>query len=800
MTWRHALARRAQRAPLGAKLGVLSALLTALVVVGAFLVLSVHIRANTKRLLEQELSRNQRTLIKLQRVNLQHLVAAASLLAQSPSIRSAVPEPNTDAADRRQLAATADDVLRKLLPTVDEDLVLVTDAEGRVFASATARGATAPPRAMNLSRLPAVRRAVDPSAPADRGELAVLSENGVIFQVAVHPLVLDGFTLGSLVLGNRLDSGFVASARAAFDGEILLIAGDTVLAGSLPGLARKTVAGLRGGDGSDVAHPTMALAGEEYVIAPLVLGHLPTGASVRLWLLAPLTRAVRQLTRPLLYDFLFYGTLAVIIAAIGAAFVARSVLRPLERFVRYLRSGVATERLDHPFEATHSAAEVRALNESFTQLMRSIAGKQHQLELQATELSAANLVLTEEIRARGRVEDALRDSEAQLRHSQKMEAIGTLAGGIAHDFNNLLTVIAGYSRIAFMDAQADGRSATANDLRQVIDAAERAAKLTEQLLAFSRKQVLQPTVLDLGEVVASIAPMFRRVIGEHIDLRVVRGDDLARIVADRGQLEQVLMNLIVNARDAMPSGGVITVTTANTTTATMPTAQRADAPVAVSLSVADTGVGMTQAVGDRAFEPFFTTKEVGKGTGLGLSTVYGIVTQSGGTITVDSAVGAGSTFTMTFPAVPERAATTPIGDDEADVTGGTETILLVEDEEPVRELARRALEERGYEVLAVPSSVDALVVATSAHIDAILTDVVMPELSGPQLVAHLSASGHTPVVVYMSGYADDALLRFELDPEMVFLRKPFTPTALARAVREALDTRTRAQGEMIGVD
>jgi signal transduction histidine kinase len=221
-----------------------------------------------------------------------------------------------------------------------------------------------------------------------------------------------------------------------------------------------------------------------------------------------------------------------------------------------------------------------------------------------------------------------------------MEAVGTLAGGIAHDFHNLLNVISGYSRVALADAQAEDRASTVNDLTQVIGAAERASKLTNQLLAFSRKQVLQPTTLDLGEVVESIAPMFERVLGRHVELRVVRGDDLPPIVADRGQLEQVLMNLIVNARDAMPAGGVITVTTSVEAGS-------------VSLTVSDTGEGMTDEVRERVFEPFFTTKEVGKGTGLGLSTVYGIVNQSGGTISVQSVLGEGTTFTMLFPAAAE---------------------------------------------------------------------------------------------------------------------------------------------------
>jgi signal transduction histidine kinase len=594
VTWLRRLAVRARRAPLGFKLRVLTGVVTAGVITAPFVALSVHTRASVKRLLQEELGRNQRTLINLQRANLQHLIAAASLLTQSPSIRSALPEPATGARDRAQLARTADVVLRKLLPSLNEDVVLVTDDEGRVFASATLRNATAPSRGTDLSRVAAVQRAIDPAAPADRGELAVLAHNGVLYQVGVHPLVLDGFTLGSIILGSRLDSGFVAAAQAAFVGEVLLTIADSVVAGSLPGA-------------------TLSAVSEDYVLAPLVLGELTTGESVRLWLLAPLTQTVREITRPLLYDFLFFGTLAVVIASVGAAFMARSVLGPLDRFVAYLGSGAET-----PFDADNAAAEVRTLSASFEALMQSIAGKQRQLEAQTA---------------------ALRESEAQLRHSQKMEAIGTLAGGIAHDFHNFLNIISGYSRVALADAEAEGRKAAAEDLTQVVAAADRASKLTDQLLAFSRKQVTQPEILDLGEVVDAIAPMFSRVIGRNIELRVVRAVVLSSIVAERGQIEQVLMNLIVNARDAMPDGGVITVTTANV-----------DEERGVALSVSDTGTGMSQAVCERIFEPFFTTKEVGKGTGLGLSTVYGIVNQSGGAISVESVLGEGTTFRMTFPA------------------------------------------------------------------------------------------------------------------------------------------------------
>jgi signal transduction histidine kinase len=440
-----------------------------------------------------------------------------------------------------------------------------------------------------------------------------------------------------------------------------------------------------------------------------------------------------------------------------------------------MRSGAATEERQGPFDANNEAAEVRTLNASFNQLMDSIAVKRRALEQRTAELTAANVVLTDEITERTRVEAALRESEAQLRQSQKLEAIGTLAGGIAHDFNNLITVISGYTQLALMRVESGGL--LAEDLRQVMDASDRAANLTHQLLAFSRKQVLQPTVLDLGEVVSGISPMLRRIIGEHIQLEIGTAASLARVRADRGQIEQVLLNLAVNARDAMPSGGSLTIATSNL----------GDDPPSVALVVRDMGVGMSDDVRDRIFEPFFTTKDVGKGTGLGLSMVYGIVKQSGGTIGVESEVGRGTTFTITLPAT-DAVAGVEVGFADGDgLPNGTETILVVEDADDVRVLARRTLEERGYTVRVARNAAEALEISAAGDIDVLLTDIVMPQMSGPELVAEYLATRATPLVIYMSGYADDALARYELDPASVFLRKPFTPAILARTVRRALD-------------
>ena len=329
--------------------------------------------------------------------------------------------------------------------------------------------------------------------------------------------------------------------------------------------------------------------------------------------------------------------------------------------------------------------------------------------------------------------------------------------------------------------RADPSTPEAADLRQVVEASDRAATLTHQLLAFSRKQVLQPTVLDLADVAQGIAPMLQRIIGEHIELRLATSGPLARVRADRGQLEQVLLNLAVNARDAMPEGGLLTIVTSNVPD------ERAPASRAVWLVVSDTGIGMTDEIRERIFEPFFTTKELGKGTGLGLSTVYGIVNQSGGTIAVESVSGRGTTFTITLPAAETMGDGATRSSEDGELPSGSETVLIVEDADDVRILARRTLEERGYTVFVARNADEALEIASARHVDVLLADIVMPQTSGPQLVARYQSLHKAPLVVYISGYADDALTQYELDPNVVFLRKPFTPASLARTVRDALD-------------
>jgi PAS domain S-box-containing protein len=377
----------------------------------------------------------------------------------------------------------------------------------------------------------------------------------------------------------------------------------------------------------------------------------------------------------------------------------------------------------------------------------------------------------------------------QLRQAQRLEAVGQLAGGIAHDFNNLVTIVKVNGELLSQSLGAtDPRR---RDVEEIQEAADRAAGLTRQLLAFSRRQLLQPRVLALNVVIAGMSPLLGRLIGEDIELAVLPSPSDVHVSADAGQLEQVLVNLVVNARDAMPSGGRITVETSIVELDHEMVARHAMVvPGAYAmLAVSDTGIGMSSDVQKRIFEPFFTTKDPGKGTGLGLATVYGIVQQSGGYIWVYSEPGHGTTFKVYLPSV----AATPRADTEAvapRIPRGTETVLLVEDDEAVRGLAARVLGRQGYTVLQAPSGSDALTLAHqyAGHIHLLLTDVVMPQMNGRQLAEHLFQIRPATRVLFMSGYTDDDIIRRGLlDLETAFLEKPFTVESLAETTRQTLD-------------
>lgn len=443
--------------------------------------------------------------------------------------------------------------------------------------------------------------------------------------------------------------------------------------------------------------------------------------------------------------------------------------------------------LNQPFSSIEILQLARALTAKW-QLFHGAMSKTTELERhvaeRTSELRTANEKLRMEIAERIKAEE-------NFRQSQKLEAIGQLAGGVAHDFNNMLTVIRGYAQLLLADEALDHQ--VRGPLRQIDGAAERAANLTRQLLAFSRKQVLQPELLNLTEIIDSITKMLHRILGEDIALQIEGAPAGAGVVADRGMIEQVLLNLVVNARDAMLRGGRLLIRTAalEFTSEMVAANSRARVGSFVCLSVADSGCGIRPEILPRIFEPFFTTKEVGKGTGLGLATVYGIVKQHDGWIEVESVVNQGTTFKLFFPQCVLPTQPVPAAGSEANIAGGKEAIFLVEDEPALRKLTRIVLQRYGYRVITAVSGADALRVwpQYAADIDLLLTDMVMPDgVSGYDLARRLQSQKTGLKVIYSTGYSLEMADRDAvLQAGDHFLPKPYTPEKLATLVRGCLD-------------
>ena len=464
-------------------------------------------------------------------------------------------------------------------------------------------------------------------------------------------------------------------------------------------------------------------------------------------------------SRDLLGATAWLAALLLVAGALGTWLLSRQITRPIAKMVR-AAEGIARGDYSRRVAGNGRTDELGQLATSFNRMAEQI--------------------------------DDARKLEAQMRQSQRLEAVGQLAGGVAHDFNNLLTVIKAHATFALEDLGVTHPQAA--DVQTIHDAAERAASLTRHLLAFSRRQLLEPRVLDLNELITQFERMVRRVIPVDIGIVLKLADDLAATAADPGQLEQVLMNLVVNARDAMPDGGTIVIETMNVELDANSIARHAPADVVpggyVELVVSDCGVGMDEATQARIFEPFFTTKEKGKGTGLGLSTAYGIVKQSGGYIWVYSELGKGTTVRVYLPRVERAPGRVDAGADAPEPARGGETVLVVEDESLVRSVARRVLTNNGYCVLEAENGVEALRVCAERlpSIDLVVTDLAMPEMGGRELAAELHARRPALRILFMSGYTEDAALRRNvLEPGEAFIAKPFTPEAFARKVREVLD-------------
>ena len=438
------------------------------------------------------------------------------------------------------------------------------------------------------------------------------------------------------------------------------------------------------------------------------------------------------------------------------------------------------ERLLEEFHRTGrlDSAEVRWKRKDGSAITVRLSGRA------ATELDEADQaleIIAEDVTERRALED-------QFRQAQKMEAVGRLAGGVAHDFNNLLMVVSGYTEVLMEELGLN--DPLLPKIQAIQQAADRATTLTRQLLAFSRKQLLELKVVDVNSIVADMERLLRPLIGENIDLTTKLVPNVGHTRADAGQLEQVIMNLVVNAKDAMPDGGRILIQTSEADLDSAPREHSLIEPGSyILLSVSDTGTGMDKETQSRIFEPFFTTKEKGKGTGLGLSTVYGIVKQSGGYIFAQSDPGCGTNFRIYLPRVPDPAAVPGMDKHPQGPTGGSETVLLVEDEESVRELVRETLKARGYTVIEASDGISGMRVAEEypGKIEILITDVVMPGMSGRELAKRITAARPDIKVLYLSGYTEDAIIHEgALEPGTAFLQKPFTLQVLARKVREVL--------------
>ena len=587
--------------------------------------------------------------------------------------------------------------------------------------------------------------------------------NGHLFKVWIRPIYLgtqtEGDSLGLLILGDEIDQDVAKQFGSLAAGEVAFYTGNTVVASTLsPAQQSALTLQLRRTPQSQESLPREVQLGKERYLATTLNLSPGSGQPVSLSVLKSFDKATAFLTS-LNRVLLGLGLLSVLAGSTLVFLISHTFTRPLESLVRGVR---ALDRGDfgYPLD-TNGGDEVAEVTATFDRMRTN---------LQKTL-------------------DEQKQLEQRLRQAHKMEAIGRLAGGVAHDFNNLLTIIRGHGDILL-----DRAGAAASDrhsLEQIQKAANRAVSMTRQLLAFSRMQVLEPRIVDLNVVVADMGKMLPRLIGEHIEFSFNPASQLSMVKADPGQIEQVILNLVVNARDAMPQGGTISVRTSNIVLDQAQASQRAPMVPGeyVMLSVADTGHGMDEKTKALIFEPFFTTKEVGKGTGLGLATVYGVVKQSGGFIWVESSPGKGTAFEIYLPKAQGKASELETEKKPSAPPKGSETILVVEDESGVRELACEFLKVSGYSVIQAKDGVEALEVVSrhQGPVDLVLTDIVMPRMGGPELVDRLKALRPAMRAILMSGYAEyTGVSPQESSPHPPILQKPFSVASLVEKIREEL--------------
>jgi signal transduction histidine kinase/ActR/RegA family two-component response regulator len=675
--------------------------------------------------------------------------AQTALVTALPVFRSHMTDPRL-ASDVATLQAMADEYRQQLRA----DFLIVTDRDG----SWTAR--SGPP----VPRLSAPIAAAIAVATANRSSRDVVALENGLFLVVSEPARFAEEVLGTLTVGYALDDAVVQRLSDVTHCDVNLVAGGRLYASSLSPAGRTALTTRLAARNwlENGVSGVWSIGADQYVVGTFPMA--PTGSSApvgRLMLLQD-WRPTQQFVDEIRHRLLAAGAVIFVIAVGGSLLFSRRMSRPVQDLAEAAEDIAGGNWMRQvPVRGTAEAAMMaQAVNDMTTSL-------RHWYE-----------------------EAKRRDDE--LRQTQKLEAIGQLAGGVAHDFNNLLTAIKGYGELV-LEAMPTG-DPRCDDIDAILQAADRAASLTRQLLAFSRRQVVTPRVISLGRVVAETEKILRRLIGEDITLTMSIDLGTGLVKADPNQMEQVLLNLAVNARDAMPQGGTIRMAVTNVVFRDAPDERHRVLPPGhyARLSVTDTGCGMPAEVVSHIFEPFFTTKEEGKGTGLGLATVYGIVNQAGGTIDIETEVNHGTAFHVYLPQTTEAETAANAEPSTGDVDRrGTETILLVEDELRVETLIANALRQAGYSVLEAANGDEALALsyAHATSIDLLLTDVVMPGMNGRELAERLKLTRRETRVLYMSGYSDDAILRHGLKTASVhFIQKPFSMKALAAKIRETLKT------------
>ena len=663
--------------------------------------------------------------------------AQASLVTTLPVFRAYLTDSRL-AGDLASLQVLADEYRQQL----NAAFCIVTGKGSAWGGSSGWQSGMAPPQAL-------AKMIGEATAGRPRREIADVGDR--LYLVVSEPARFAEETLGTLTVGYALDDALARQLAQITHTDVNILRGSSLMASSLTGGDRAAIVNLAASGklaSFDGAARTERLGSGEYVggAFPLSMAAGPTSAGSLLLLQdwTPVQRYLNQLQRQL---FAAGGVIFVFALACGVVF-ARRISRPLTDMAS-AAGDIASGNWERQVPV-HGSAEATSLAVAFNAMTTSL---RHWYE-----------------QAKKRDDD--------LRQAQKMEAIGRLAGGVAHDFNNLLTAIRGYAELAMV--QLDDDHPVQPNIAEVVSAADRAAELTKQLLAFSRRQVVAPRILALDRIVTGMHQLVRRVIGEDVQVVTAIDSTIGPVRADRSQIEQVIINLVVNARDAMPMGGTVTISLSNT------------GDGRVCLSVSDTGHGMDEQTVARIFEPFFTTKETGRGTGLGLAIVYGIVQQSGGTITVDTAIGKGTTFNIFLPRLADD---TPV-DEEIDLSRGlaalrkgSETVLVAEDDQRLSVLIGSTLRQAGYTVLAASHGEEALNIARShaSPIHLLLTDVVMPGMNGRVLSEQLKIFRPDTSILFMSGYSDDAVLRNGVETASAqYIQKPFSMDALMAKMRETL--------------